>query len=215
MKDADWLDRWETGNIGWHQPDGNSHLRQWWRLAPRCERVLVPLCGKSKDLLWLAERGHQVTGVELSPVAAKEFFSENDLAFDWRDEQGFDCFRARHRPISIYCGDYFSFQDKPFDALYDRAALVALPPDRRPAYAAHTRALLQLNAPQLLITLNYDQTQVAGPPFSVSPEEVARYWPELDPVENAEAIDTLPPKFHEAGLTSIPETIWHSRQVPP
>ena len=205
---AFWLTRWEEGNIGWHEATGNKLLREWWQAPVVRRRVLVPLCGKTPDLLWLARRGHSVTGVELSPVAAAAFFDELDIPFERSAEGAFEIFRARDQDIEICCGDYFEFDRGPFDALYDRASLIALPQATRPAYAEHTRSLVAEDAWQLLITLHYDQARVAGPPFSVGPEEVARYWPDLVAAHRFEAIDEVPPKFREAGLESVRGAVW-------
>ncbi|MBT6273364.1 MAG: methyltransferase domain-containing protein [Chromatiales bacterium] len=207
----DWLGRWQKGNIGWHQESGNKHLRKWWDVSTDAKRVLVPLCGKTIDLLWLAKRGHAVTGVELSPVAAKAFFEENALKYVQETVGAFERYRAHDVDIEIVSGDYFSFAEEPFDAMFDRGALVAVPPELRPDYAAHTRRLLAPGAFQLLITLAYEQARVAGPPFSVPSAEVRRYWPTLRVVDEFNALEDSPPKFRNAGLASVDEAIWSGR----
>ncbi len=170
--------------------------------------MLVPLCGKSVDLLWLAERGHAVTGVELSPVAVQAFFEENGLAYTQEPAGELLRYFTCDKPIEIYCGDYFALRQAPFDAVFDRGALVALPAEQRPAYAAHTRSLLRDGATQLLLTLSYEQAKVDGPPFSVMPEEAARYWPTLTPISRFDALETCPPKFRAAGLNEVIEIVW-------
>ena len=208
---VDWLARWEEGNTGWHEEKGNPFLRRWWDMPASARRVLVPLCGKSLDLAWLAAQGHDVVGVELSPVAVEAFFTENDLAFERQRSGELERFSAKDLSLEIFCGDYFSFNAGPFDALFDRGALVALGESIRPAYVAHTQSLLKPSAAQLLITLDYDQKKVEGPPFSVPDEEVEGYWPQLTVAETINAIDDLPPKFKEAGLSTVKETIWRSK----
>ena len=202
-----WIDRWEQGNTGWHELAGNAPLKQHWRGTGK--HVLVPFCGKSKDMLWLEEQGNKVAGVELSELAIEAFFDENELEFTVRDGT-LKAFQAKTRQITIYCGDYFALQTEPFDAHFDRGALIALPPDRRPAYAAHTSSLLADSAQQLVITLEYDQSVVAGPPFSVEAAEVRSYWPALQQVAAEDDIANGPPKFRKAGLKEMTEVIWRS-----
>ena len=204
MKEA-WLERWQIGRTGWHEPDGNAGLKRHWDIEGR--RVLVPLCGKSPDLLWLEARGNAVTGVELSELAVTAFFEENELEFT----QSANRYEAVERDLTLICGDYFEF-DEPgsFDALYDRGSLVALPADLRPKYAAHTRRLLSDGAHVFLITVEYDQAQADGPPFSLSAEEVRSYWPDVERRDRYDDLDNCPPKFIEAGLTAFHEAIWHN-----
>jgi thiopurine S-methyltransferase len=202
-----WIERWEKGNTGWHESDGNARLKQHWRGTAK--HVLVPFCGKSRDLLWLEAQGNSVAGVELSELAITTFFDENGLEYTIRDGT-LKAFQAKTRQITIYCGDYFALQTEPFDAHFDRGALIALPPDRRPAYAAHTSSLLTSAAEQLVITLEYDQKVIGGPPFSVLAAEVEQYWPTLRRVAAEDDIANCPPKFREAGLKKITEVIWRS-----
>jgi thiopurine S-methyltransferase len=205
-----WLERWEQGRIGWHEADGNSKLRAYWPDLADGSRVLVPFCGKSPDLLWLANRGLDVVGIELSRIAVESFFAEQGLQFDVRDEGALECYRARNNSITVYCGDYFAFEAAPFDALFDRGALVAQPADDRPPYVAHCKSLLRQDAYRLIITLEYDQTAASGPPFAVMPDEINSYWNDLEVVGQDNDIDNGPPKFREAGLTEIFETAWSS-----
>ena len=204
----DWLSRWQEGRIGWHEAGGNAALRKFWPNVASGRRVLVPLCGKSSDLLWLAKQGLDVTGVELSEIAVRAFFEEAELHFETRDSDELRWFRCREARITFVCGDYFQFCDEPFDALYDRASLIALPPEIRPAYVRHMKSLLKPEAVQLLVTLEYDQSQAAGPPFSVLPDEVRSYWGNLKLVASRNDIDNSPPKFRNAGLTEVIEAVW-------
>ena len=181
---------------------------------PQGSSVLVPLCGKTPDIVWLAAAGHAVTGVELARTAVEAFFAEQELAYTEDVCGGLARFRATDRAITFYCGDYFSFDGsfgvEPFDVLYDRGALVALPRDMRPRYVAHTNRLLRPDAPRLVITLEYDQSIVAGPPFAVMPDEILGYWSDLERVGEKDDIDTCPPKFRAAGLEEITEVYWLS-----
>lgn len=201
-----WVERWQEGRIGWHEADGSQSLKKHWDV--REKRVLVPFCGKTLDLLWLEEQGNEVVGVELADLAARAFFEENNLAFDY--DAGRSTFKARDRRIEIACGDYFEFDSGPFDAHFDRGALAALPAELRSRYAAHTTSLLSDHVFQLVIVLEYEQSSVQGPPFSVPPDEVQAYWPSLERVDRYDDLENLPPKFREAGLTEVFESVYRS-----
>ena len=205
-----WLERWEQGRIGWHEPDGNANLKRHWPTLAEGSRVLVPLCGKAHDIIWLANRGHDVVGVELSPIAVEAFFAENDLEYEQRRDGEMVCYRSRRRAIAIWCGDYFKFTSAPYDALYDRGGLVAIAADERPRYVEHTEALLKNDAYRMVITLEYDQARAPGPPYAVMPEEVESYWDDLVVLSRHNDIDNCPPKFKQAGLTEVIEAVWSS-----
>lgn len=201
-----WLERWQQGRIGWHETSGNRSLKRHWRGAGL--RVLVPLCGKSVDMLWLARQGNEVTGVEVSEIAARDFFKDNGLQY--RRSANGARYRATDLPVSIICGDYLAFDETGFDAHYDRGALVALPAGTRARYAAHTTARLAANPVQLVITLEYAQACVDGPPYSVPSDEVLSYWPALTRVDAYDDIQNAPPKFCAAGLEELTEVVWRS-----
>lgn len=205
-----WLERWREGRIGWHEAEGSALLKRYWPRLVRDSRVLVPFCGKTVDLLWLASQGLAVTGVEISEIAVKAFFEENDLGFDIETGGCLPCYAATTAPVRIYCGDYFDFDAAPFHSLYDRGSLVALPPHARPDYAAKTRSLLDDDAFRLVITLTYDESRVQGPPYSIAAEELLSYWPDLTCVYSHDDVDGGPPKFREAGLESLTESVWSS-----
>lgn len=183
MQTEYWRERWTTGQIGFHQPEVETHLSaHFGRLGvARGATVFVPLCGKSMDLLWLADQGYQVVGVELSAIACEAFFTENRLAAAAPVTEGpFRVHRAKDRPITIYEGDFFELSTAhtgTLGAFYDRAALIALPPEMRERYVQHLkRVLLAPSTQGLLISVAYDQTTFPGPPFSIPPEEVQRLW---------------------------------------
>ena len=205
-----WHSRWEQGRCGWHEAGGNAALRKFWpRLAPG-SRVLVPLCGKSTDLLWLAQQGYDVTGVELSEIAARAFFDEAGLSFETEKSDRFNWFRCRDAGIAIATGNYFEFKDTPFDALYDRASLTALPAKKRPEYVGRTRTLLKVSAVQLLLTLEFDETNTEGPPFSIMPDEILGYWSDLQRVEAKDDIENSSQRIREAGVNEMTEVVWLS-----
>jgi thiopurine S-methyltransferase len=202
-----WIERWQEGRIGWHESEGNASLRKHWRV--RGCRVLVPMCGKTPDMKWLADQGNQVVGVELSELAVRAFFAEQGLEFTVRDIE-LPAYQTTDKSITIYCGDFFDLHFVRCDAHYDRGALVATPANRRAAYAAHTNSLLEEAAEQLVITLEYEQSVTEGPPFSISPDELLSYWPKLVCIDSHDDIDNGPPKFLEAGLTEMMEMVWRS-----
>jgi thiopurine S-methyltransferase len=205
-----WHSRWEQGRCGWHEAGGNTALRKFWPQLVPGSRVLVPLCGKSTDLLWLAEQGYDVTGVELSEIAARAFFDEAGLLFETEKTDGFNWFRCRDAGIAIATGNYFEFSSAPFDAFYDRASLTALPAKKRCEYVRHTRVLLKSSAARLLLTLEFDETNTEGPPFSILPDEVLGYWPDLQRVEAREDIANSSSKIREAGVNELIEVVWVS-----
>lgn len=175
MESEFWRERWARNQIGFHLPEVNPYLQRHWPGLALAEgaKVLVPLCGKSLDLMWLASRGHRVLGVELSEQAVEAFFSEQSLAPRITQRGAFKVYQADL--IEVWCGDFFALDAEALagcTALYDRAALIALPPLMRAQYAEHLNRLLRLGCQGLLITLDYDQKQKAGPPFAVTDEEV-------------------------------------------
>jgi thiopurine S-methyltransferase len=200
-----WLERWAEGRIGWHEAGGNASLHKHWRATGK--RVLVPLCGKTPDLLWLEEQGNDVVGVELSDLAVQAFFDENSIGYTTRDAR-LTVYAATDRRVTIYCGDFFEFDVAGFDACYDRGSLIGMPPNIRPAYAKHLDSLLTPDASRLLITVDYDDTIATGPPYSVPADEVLGYWPSLNLIDRYDDIDNGPPKFRNAGLTEMFESVW-------
>lgn len=210
-----WHSRWQNNEIGFHNAEVNPHLRRFWPelgLAPGA-RVLVPLCGKSVDMLWLREQGYHVVGVELSPLAVEQFFVTAGLEVTVRQNRDLQHWSAAG--IEIFCGDLFALdaaQLGPVDGFYDRAALVALPPAMRRDYAGKLASLAG-TAEGLLISLEYSQPLVDGPPFSVAAEEVAQLLqPDFCVSErNQQLSDDLPPKFRQAGVSALIERVYRLR----
>jgi thiopurine S-methyltransferase len=170
-----WLERWQDGRIGFHRDGPNPRLIEHAAVLSNAIRVLVPLCGKSHDLEWLVAHGFEVTGVELSELAAQAFFAERGLVPSVRAQQKFVVYE--HGNLAIWVGDFFATTSNElglFDAVYDRAALIALPPELRIEYAAHLQTLLAPQAKLLLVTLHTDAP--GGPPFSVPPQEVLNLY---------------------------------------
>lgn len=208
-----WHGRWERDQIGFHQQEINVHLQNFWgRLGtPRNAPVFVPLCGKSQDMCWLAEQGHPVVGVELSPIAVEAFFAENGLTATRTDQGAFT--RWHSGSITILCGDFFALRREDLAdvaGVYDRASLIALPPEMRQRYAHYMAELLAPQTPCLLVTFEYPQQQMDGPPFSVAAAEVEALYRdgfELERLYHRNILDENP-RFKEAGLTSLEERVF-------
>lgn len=205
-----WHQRWQRDEIGFHRDEVHPALERHWAGIARdpSRAVLVPLCGKSLDLHWLAEHGHAVVGVELAESAVAAFFDEAGL--EPRVETVGSLRRWRWGRIEIYQGDFFDFRpERRFELVYDRAALIALPPEMRPRYLRHLDSLLDRPAEGLLITLEYPQDRMNGPPFSVMGDELSRFeraYPGLR-FERLECRDVLAahPRFRDRGLPWLSE----------
>lgn len=208
-----WHQRWAANQIGFHQLEANPYLQRYWPgLQPEsASKVLVPLCGKSLDLSWLAGQGYLVLGVELSEKAVLEFFSEQRLEPLVSQHGAFKVYRAG--AIEIWCGDFFSLRAEDVadcTAFYDRAALIALPPAMRERYVEHLNNVLPMICKGLLITLDYDQAKIDGPPFSVPDEEVQRLLTSAWRLEQLQTCDVLEqsPKFLKAGVERLQERVY-------
>jgi thiopurine S-methyltransferase len=178
MMNYNWHEHWEQGHLPFHLDSVNPLLEKYW---PRLgilpgAHVLVPLCGKSQDLLWLAEQGLQVTGVELSQVACEAFFIENELEFNTQVICGFT--RYYNNQIELFCGDFFALPDNMLPAItavYDRAAFIALPSQLRPSYA---QRVTQWMAPasQMLLIVCDSLDAVQGPPYPAPYSEITQLY---------------------------------------
>lgn len=168
-----WKTRWAEGRIGFHEGAPNAFLVRHHAKLATTPRVLVPLCGKAEDLAYLAATGHEVVGVELVEDAVKAFFAEHALDAEVSRVDGFVRYAAPS--ITIYVGDIFATNRAllgPLDAIWDRAALIALPDDRRRRYVDHLCTLVPKGGRVLLVTLEYPLGSADGPPFSVEEAEV-------------------------------------------
>ncbi len=208
-----WLQRWQDANIGFHQDAPTPLLCKHWPAvgAPTGGTVFVPLAGKSLDMVWFASQGHGVLGVELSPLAVEQFFAEHGLVPEIFETR----YGTHHRAggIELILGDAFGLDAELLarcDAVYDRAALIALPPELRARYVGELYPRLPAHCRGLLITLEYPQHEKAGPPFSVPEAEVvARYGPHWD-VERLERRDILATQqgFVDAGVTALDTCVY-------
>lgn len=177
--DADfWLRKWQRNEIGFHEGKANEQLVKHFPILGLVKesRVFLPLCGKTRDIAWLLSQGYRVAGAELSELAVKQLFAELNVVPAIADVGRLKHCRARN--IDIFVGDIFHLSAEqlgPVSAVYDRAALIALPETMRRRYSKHLTSLCQ-RAPQLLISYEYDQNLLAGPPFSVSNQEVLQHY---------------------------------------
>lgn len=211
-----WLERWESGQIGFHQPAANSSLKQYWPEleVPPEQGVLVPLCGKSLDMRWLEACGHDVWAVELSATAIEAYFAEGGETPSYKaPESGELLARYRGAKTTIYQGDYLQLSTplvRGVGAVFDRGALVALPHEQRAHYADHIQRIIPEQAVILLITLEYDQTQVNGPPFNVDETEVRALYGDRCRVEllDRAALNDLPQKFNEAAVAEVSQCVY-------
>ena len=211
-----WLERWKDGRTGFHQDQPTPLLAAHWDGLGVASgaRVLVPLTGKSLDMAWLAGRGHRVLGVELSQLAVEQFFAAHALEPEVHDTPAGRVYRAG--PVEMIHGDVFALDDETLagcDAVYDRAALIALPPDMRARYARELYARLPTGCKGLLVTLEYPPDEMQAPPFSVPEDEVrvlfAGDW-QVDVLERRAILDQQP-AFIEQGLTAL-ETVAYRLQ---
>lgn len=213
MKADFWLEKWEQNQIGFHEDEINSHLQTFFSSLniPQKSKVFVPLCGKSKDILWLRSQGYEVLGVELSPIAVSDFFSENDLEPKISDHGNFKRWEAED--LCIYQGDFFDLSNEDLvncTAIYDRASLIALPLDMRQQYVDHLRSIADAISHTLLVTLEYDQSEMQGPPFSVNKSTVNQLFEKHCNVELLLKEDILSQNEHfiKRGLTRLIESIY-------
>jgi thiopurine S-methyltransferase len=213
-KDRDgWLARWREGRIGFHVDNVNPILNRYLdRLLPAGHgRIFVPLCGKSVDLGWLAEQGYEVVGIELAERAVEDLFRGLGRNATITSQGAFRSWQSDG--LEVLVGDLFELDAEvtgKFDAIWDRAALVALRLSDRDRYTRHLREFLERNGHILLCTVAFDETKMKGPPFSVSAEEVHRHFGNVLTVTKLEGvIDTDPnPCFLESGLDQVLEEVW-------
>jgi thiopurine S-methyltransferase len=205
-----WNERWNRGEIGFHQSDIHWALKRHWDSVAdgHADRVLVPLCGKSLDLRWLAQHGHNVVGIEFSPHAVSNFYKEwgklptqsssADSLIHWQAEN-----------VELFEGDFFDFSSgEAFELFYDRAALIALPREMRPSYLEHLRSMLGKNSRGLLVTFEYDQSEMDGPPFAVLEDELMDYAGMRFQLLERRDVLAEHARFAEHGLTALHECAW-------
>lgn len=212
-----WHERWAQGRIGFHLPGVNPLLEKYFahldKTGTGAGTVFMPMCGKSVDITWLAGRTGRVIGVEISQLAVSDFFAEQQLQAYRKSSGALQWWCAGN--IELACGDFFTMTATDLegvDMVYDRAALVALPADMRRDYAAHLSGLLAADTRMLLITLEYDQSRLDGPPFSVPEEEVRDLYANSFEITLLESLDCLEERFRERGLSAMQEKAYILRR---
>lgn len=208
-----WLDRWRDNRIGFHEAAVNRHLQaflpQFSLEAGSC--VFLPLCGKAHDIAWLAEQGYEVIGIELSELAIQAFFEEQSLEYQRFDSDRFGVYEAER--ITLLQGDFFDLRNDDLGAcsfVYDRASLIAMAEADRPRYYRHMLSITPAVRSMLLITLNYDQSEMQGPPFAVPDAEIYRYYENafsINLLQSEDIVDELP-RWREAGLGTLVESVF-------
>ena len=212
MKPEYWIEGWQQGRRGFDQGDPHRWLPEHWSTlgVAADATVLVPLCGKSVDMVWLAEQGHSIIGVEVSEIAVHEFFEMVGLTPDVSQVGPLSLYRAG--PYELWRGDLFELPAAIFDrvdAVYDRASIVALPPDIRRRYAEVLTTQIRPEAPWYLVSFTYDQNEMDGPPHSVPPAEIDVLFGEEFEIETLvdESVINRAIPFQERGLTAMRETL--------
>ena len=205
-----WLMKWQNNETGFHEKDANPNLtKNFHHLGLTADqRIFVPLCGKTLDISWLISQGIDVVGAELSELAIKQLFAQLDVTPDITSVG--ELTRYESHGVTIYGGDIFALTPEVLghvDGVYDRAALVALPFEMRRRYTTHLRNITG-HAPQLLITFDYDQAQMDGPPFSVISNEVEQHYIDHFGITLLHGHD-----IHLKGKVHAQEMVWYLRPL--
>ena len=215
---TDWISRWENNRIGWHADQINRQLIEYLdqlNLSPG-DTIFVPLCGKTKDMLFLLENQINVIGVEMSSIAAEQFFSENNLSYSISNLDGFILYEGDG--IKIYCGNYFDLEVNHLQevkAVYDRASLIALDEALRQKYVKHLNDIIVEGVRILLLTLNYPQHQKSGPPFAVSRPEVDELFRGSFQCRELDCINDIEnePMFQNLGVDFVEKAVYLLQKV--
>jgi len=213
MDNKFWLERWEQNQIGFHEAEVNPYLSRYWSTLnlPSGSLVFVPLCGKSVDMKWLSEHRYNVLGVEFSKIAAQDFFKENDYTVKLSVKLKFTSYETKD--IRILCGDFFGLNSSDLvgvNAVYDRASIVAFPLNMREAYVQHLVKILPAKSKIFLITFDYPQMEMQGPPFAISEDQVNVLFEKHAEIKllTKEAVLPQNPRFKKRGLTRLHECVY-------
>jgi len=210
MEPTFWEDRWREGKTAFHEGGVNIHLEQHFPVLQlkRGAHIFLPLCGKTADIDWLLAQGCRVTGSELSAEAIAAVFERLEVKPEVRIARGLR--RYSSEGLVLWQGDFFTLQSSelgPVDAIYDRAALVAMPPGMRSGYVAHLRRLSGA-VPQLLVTYDYDQTRMEGPPFAVPEADIRVHYADAFEIDSLTSVNIYGPL---ADRCSGKEQSWYLR----
>lgn len=178
MKPSFWHKVWERNSIGFHQNELHPFLEEVLKpmLSADDKSVFVPLCGKSLDMIWLAEY-MQVVGSELSDIACRDFFIDKKLQPSVNVEGDFCIYQ--YSDITLYQGDFFALDASRFDTfdwIYDRAALIALPKEMQQLYVNHLTSFIKKNTRLILVSLEFPEEEMSGPPFPIFESNILRLF---------------------------------------
>lgn len=209
MKKSFWSKRYAEGKIGFHQIEANDHLLEFLKVfvENQFDSVILPLCGKTKDLLYLASVGFKTIGVEFVKTAIQAFFAENKLTYRAQHYQGSKKFFADN--IEIYCANFLKVI-LPVGQynFFDRAALIALDSASRVEYARKLSYLAAQGSRQLLVAIEYDQSQMEGPPFNVTTAEIELLYQETWKIQFLKEANILDERFESRGLNRLVERVY-------
>lgn len=213
MEKEFWLNTWETNNIGFHKDAVNPNLIEFidtLKLKPG-DIIFVPLCGKSLDMLWLSQQGFKVIGVELSSIACVDFFQENNLTYTISSQTNFTVYTSDN--IKLFCGDFFKItcaEIGGIQAIYDRAALYALPKEMRQAYVDHLLLLSDKDTRILLLAFEATPNDSEFPPFPVTQAEIIKLFNKrfcVKQLKNQPLLE-LPPLYQQKGYTQVAHSVY-------
>ncbi len=212
MNNAFWREAWRNNRTPWHQREGDSDLHRFVdKFPPPPALVFVPMCGKSYDLIWLAQRGYSVLGVDLAPEALQGLYAEMNHTPVQQQDGPFVRYHAGD--ITTLEGDMFAVGSEHLEhvnAVFDRAALIALPPEMRQRYVTHLRKTLPVGTVILLISLDYHGGHDEGPPFSVAHSEIERLYhgvASIEQIDHYECSDRVSPAMLEGSRRAF-NTVW-------
>ncbi|XP_078526628.1 thiopurine S-methyltransferase-like [Lissotriton helveticus] len=185
----------------------NSLLNKRTRL-----RIFFPLCGKAVDMKWLADMGHTITGVDVSEIGLKDFFTEQNVPYVEEvvpEIPGAKLFKSLSGNISLYCCSFYDFTRIPakYDGIWDRGSLVAINPRDRERYAKALLSLMEQDCCYLLITVLYNPDLLEGPPFYVPNSVIEKLYGESCNIKLLETVDALDDRIRGWGLDYFRETI--------
>lgn len=213
----EWQEKWVDHQIGFHKEQGHELLKKHLDTFLKGKsglRVFFPLCGKAVEMKWFADRGHSVVGVEISELAIREFFTEQNLSYSEEpimEIPGAKVFKSSSGNISLYCCNLFDLPRTnigKFDRIWDRGALVAINPCDRQRYADIMLSLVRKGFQYFLCVASYDPTKHSGPPFYVPDAEVKRLFGSVCNSQCLEKVDIFEERYKRWGIDCLVEKLY-------
>ncbi|XP_060082074.1 probable thiopurine S-methyltransferase [Ylistrum balloti] len=216
-----WQKRWTERKIGFHQEAVHPYWEKYMdNILDNRENtnIFFPLCGKSVDIKWLSDKGHNVVGVECSAMALEEFFEEQKVEYtkETAEEVKGSLFQSKDGKIKLYCCDIYDFNKDvagQFDVIWDRASLVAINRSDRVKYTDLLKGLMKPECCLALVTLEYDETKYAGPPHNVSEDQVMELYDKTHSVKLVETLDGLKERHKNWGISALEEKLYLIRKI--